>query len=427
MSILPDHPDRYALANELHARPFPEVEAPCQAIYFATSHDGDAARARAHLIDLLDRFGADHPPPGASHYYGPLGRNLLKWELHSEFVTYTLFVDQGKGQPFSGDLMTAFPADWLAAIKGQVITSAEVWINREKTAEDVENRLQDDIKNWFVGESLAAAYMVDRNTVVVGDFRIDAAGHMRFVVIGIGDVGARRIGRVVQRVLEVETYKSMAMMTLPVARKVSAEAAVLDAELSRVAHQMTDEKAKPDQTLDRLLAVSAKVELLASEAAFRFSAGRAYRAIVDQRIKVLREDRILQRQLFSEFMMRRFDPAMRTCEAAEKRLDDLSEHAARAAELLSTRVSVAAGEQNRELLESMNKRAALQMRLQETVEGLSVVAVSYYAVNLLVYLLGPWIKSAGLDKTLLAGILVLPVMGAVWLLVRRIKARVGKG
>ncbi|NOX72431.1 MAG: DUF3422 domain-containing protein [Alphaproteobacteria bacterium] len=427
MSILPDHPDRYALANELHARPFPEVDAPCQAIYFATSRDGDAAKSRAHLLDLLDRFGADHPAPGASHYYGALGRNLLKWELHSEFVSYTLFVDQGKGQPFSGDLMTAFPADWLAAIDGQVITSAEVWINREKTAEDVENRLQGDIKNWFVGESLAAAYMLDRNTAVVGDFRIDEAGHMRFVVIGIGAVGARRMGRVVQRILEIETYKSMAMMTLPVARKAAAEAAVLDAELTRVARQMTDEKAKPDQTLDRLLAVSAKVELLASEASFRFSAGRAYRAIVDQRIKVLREDRILQRQLFSEFMMRRFDPAMRTCEAAEKRLDDLSEHAARAADLLSTRVSVAASEQNRQLLESMNKRAALQMRLQETVEGLSVVAVSYYAVNLLVYLLGPMLKPVGLDKALLAGLLVLPVMGAVWLLVRRIKARVGKG
>ncbi len=427
MSILPDHPDRYALANELHARPFPEVNTPCQAIYFATSRDGEGDQARAQLLDLLDRFGADHPPPQASHYYGPLGRNLLKWELHSEFVTYTLFVDQGKGQPFSGDLMAAFPSDWLARVNGQVITSAEVWINREKTVQDVESRLLGDIKNWFVGESLAAAYMLERNAAVVGDFRIDEAGHMRFVVIGIAGVGARRMGRVVQRVLEIETYKSMAMMTLPVARKVAAEAGVLDGELAQIARQMTNEKAAPNQTLERLLAVSAKVELLASEASFRFSAGRAYRAIVDQRIKVLREDRILERQLFSEFMMRRFDPAMRTCEAAEKRLTDLSQHAVRAADLLSTRVSVAASEQNRQLLESMNKRAALQMRLQETVEGLSVVAVSYYAVNLLVYLALPWAKPLGLEKSWLAAGLVLPVMAAVWYLVRRIKARVGKG
>jgi len=229
----------------------------------------------------------------------------------------------------------------------------------------------------------------------------------------------------VQRVLEIETYKQMAMLTLPVARKVFAEVGVLETELSSISKAMADKKANPDKTLDRLLEVSAEVEVLSAAAAFRFSAGRAYGAIVDQRVKVLSEDRILQRQLFSEFMMRRFDPAMRTCQAAEKRLEDLSQRAARAAELLGTRVSVAGAEQNRQLLESMNKRAALQMRLQETVEGLSVVAVSYYAVNLLVYLLAPLTKHYVEDKTVLAGILVLPVMLAVWLMVRRIKARVG--
>jgi len=169
---------------------------------------------------------------------------------------------------------------------------------------------------------------------------------------------------------------------------------------------------------------TAEVEVLSAASAFRFSAGQAYRAIVDQRVKVLREERILERQLFSEFMMRRFDPAMRTCEAAEERLEHLSERAARAAELLGTRVSVAAAEQNRQLLESMNKRAALQMRLQETVEGLSVVAVSYYAVNLLSYFLSPLLKTWISDKTTLTGLLVLPVIAVVWLMVRRIKARV---
>jgi len=103
----------------------------------------------------------------------------------------------------------------------------------------------------------------------------------------------------------------------------------------------------------------------------------------------------------------------------------LSEHAARASELLGTRVSVDATAQNHQLLQRMNQRAALQMRLQETVEGLSVVAVSYYAVNLLVYLLAPFAKNLVSDKTVLAGMLVPPVMLVVWLMVRRIKARVG--
>ena len=425
MRILNDHPSRYELANELHARPFPEISGPGQAIFFAATIDTGSDAARAHLLALLDRFGAAHPPPGSNHYYGALGRNLLKWELHSEFVTYTLFTEGDAPEAFTSDLMSGFPEDWLAQTEGAVITSAQVRIEREKTAEDVKVRLNGDIRSWFVGESLAAAYVLDKNAVLAGDFRIDEAGHVRFAVIGLGNVGARRIGRVVQRVLEVETYKSMAMMTLPVARNVFAEAEVLDAELAEISATMTDDKASPDKTLDRLLDVSAKAEALSTAASFRFSAGRAYRAIVDQRIKVLREGRILERQLFSEFMMRRFDPAMRTCEAAEKRLETLSAHAARASELLGTRVSVAAAEQNRQLLESMNKRAALQMRLQETVEGLSVVAVSYYAVNLLAYLLGPLAKPFGADKSTLTAMLVLPVLGVVWLMVRRIKARVG--
>jgi len=425
MSILKDTPQRYALSNELHARPFPEITGQGQALYMALTLPGGAEVARAQLIDLLDKFGADHPTPNASHYQAALGRNRLKWELHSEFVTYTLFLDAVADTPFSTDLTGAFPEGWLRAVTGEVITSVRVRIEHEKTGAAVEKRLASEIGNWFVGESLAAAYMLDRNVVSVGDFRIDEAGHVRFAVIGVGNVGTRRIGRVVQRILEIETYKQMAMMTLPVARNVFAELSKLEAELTSISQTMTDKASNPDKTLDRLLEVSAEVEVLSANAMFRFSAGRAYRAIVDQRISVLREERVLERQLFSEFMMRRFDPAMRTCEAAAKRLDDMSERAARAAELLSTRVSVAGAEQNRQLLESMNRRAALQMRLQETVEGLSVVAVSYYAVNLLIYLLAPVTKHYVGDKSTLAGLLVLPVMAVVWLMVRRIKARVG--
>jgi len=427
MSKLKDHESRYQLANELHARPFPEIPGPGLALFFAASLDQGATGARADLLALLDRHGADHPAPGANHYYGTLGRDRLKWELHSEFVTYTLFTDAGDKGGFALGFGAGFPEAWQNVVSGRVITSARVLIQRDADAAAVESRMATDIRPLFVQESFAAAYVLDRNAVIAGDFRIDASGHMRFLVIGLGDISARRMGRIVQRVLEVETYKAMSMLTYPVARAVFSDGNALDARLSEIARNMTDSTAEARQTLDRLLAVSAEVELLSSDASYRLSAGRAYRALVAQRIRVMREERILGAQLFSEFMMRRFDPAMRTCEAAEKRLEDLSLRAARASRLLSTRVGVLAAEQNRQLLESMNRRAALQMRLQETVEGLSVVAVSYYAVNLLSYLLGPLVKHWVHSKSLLSGLLVLPVMLVVWLLIRRIKARVGKG
>lgn len=425
MNSLKDHDQRYDLANELHARPFPEIGKAGQAIYFALTNPDGSEEARRALFNLLDRFGESHPAPGANHHYGKLGRHRVKWELHSEFVTYTLFSEDADTAPFSDDMMGLFPSDWLDSLAGEVLSAIQVRIEFVDNDLDVKERLQKEASKWFVGESLAAAFVLDGNAAIAGDFRIDESGQVRFAVFGIGSIGKRRMGRVVQRLLEIETYKSMAMLTLPVARRVFSDVGRLDEELSDIARDMSDKDANPEQTLDRLLEVSAKVEVLSATSTFRFSAGRAYHAIVDQRIEVLRESRILDRQLFSEFMMRRFKPAMRTCDAAEKRLVDLSERAAKAADLLGTRVSVARADQNRKLLESMNKRAALQMRLQETVEGLSVVAISYYAINLLLYLLQPLSKPF-IDKTLLAALLVVPVLVIVALMIRRVKSRVAE-
>ena len=224
--------------------------------------------------------------------------------------------------------------------------------------------------------------MVDGEAVIAADFRIDEHGHSRLFVLARPEIGRRRLGRIVQRLLEIETYKCMAMLTLPLAREVAGAVARIDRELSAVVAGMAAETGHEAETLDRLLKMSAEIEHLASTSAFRFGAAGAYEAIVNQRIQVLREERIGGRQLFEEFMIRRFDPAMRTCRSAKERLAELSARAERAANLLRTRVDVANQAQNVEVLRAMDRRAAMQLRLQETVEGLSVVAISYYAVNL---------------------------------------------
>src|SRR6056297_632976 len=128
MPPIADHPLRYAMANELHARPFPTVETPSRAAYLAIKPADNAAGRdrgadRAHLIDLLDRFGAQHPQPDATHYFGKIGKHLLKWESHTEFVTYTIF---GKGlaeRPFDAETFKVFPEDWLDAAPGTRVTS----------------------------------------------------------------------------------------------------------------------------------------------------------------------------------------------------------------------------------------------------------------------------------------------------------------
>lgn len=426
---LADHPERFNLANELHARPFPELNAPCRAAHLAikpphNAADRDRALDFAHLIALLDRYGAPHPPPGASHYSGNLGRGFLKWEMHTEFVTYTIFADQVSERPFSGENFALFPADWLASAPGAVVTSCLVRVE-SGGPDDLEPRLSGDVLQWFVPESLAISRVVDGEAVIAADFHIDENRHTRIAVFAVPGIGSRRLGRIVQRLLEIETYKSMAMLTLPVARSVAGTVARLDTALSDIVADMAKGGGEEAETLDRLLKISAEIEHLSSTSAFRFGAAGAYEAIVNQRIAVLREERIGGRQIFAEFMTRRFDPAMRTCRSARERLQELSGRAERAANLLRTRVDVENQAQNSQVLHQMAKRAAMQLRLQETVEGLSVVAISYYAVTLGTYLLGPLVEPIGIEKSHLSALLVIPVAFGVWMMVRRVRARLG--
>ncbi|MEM6407897.1 MAG: DUF3422 domain-containing protein [Pseudomonadota bacterium] len=435
MPPIEDHPLRYELANELHARPFPSLKAPCKAAYLAIKQPVDASARdreadRAHLIALLDRYGAAHPKPGATHWFGQLGRYELKWESHTEFVTYTLFGDGVPERAFDGSVFEAFPDDWLREAPGVRMTSALVRV----IPHPGEDKVFDVLGDWFVPESLACSRMLDDSVTVAGDFRIDENGHMRFAVFASEECGPRRLGRVVQRVCEIETYKTMSMLGLSRVRGMGGELTKIDETLTHIMTNLNSEMnggpAKPampaDQALESLLNVSAELEALAAKSSYRFAATRAYEAIVNQRIDVLREENFRGLQKFGEFMARRFEPAMRTVMANEERIKAMSARATRASDLLRTRVDVERSAQNQSLLESMDKRADLQLRLQKTVEGLSVVAISYYAVNLVLYMAQPLGDAAGLSKLVLTALLTPIVILGVWWMVRRIRDKMEK-
>ena len=422
MPPIPDHPLRYAMSNELHARPFPTVTAPSEAVYLALKPARNAAARdreadRAHLILLLDRFGAQHPQPGATHWFGQLGKHQLKWESHTEFVSFTLFVEGLSDRAFDPLTFDCFPTDWLDAAPGTRITSALIRI--EVAPDDA--AVSDKAEAWFVPESLALSSVLDGQLIIGADFRIDPAGHMRLAVFARPDTGERRIGRVVQRLCEIETYKTMSMLGLARAHDLGPRLGALDGQLQALMADMTGAMAAPADTLHALLSISAELENIVAQTSFRFGATEAYETIVNQRIEVLREQRFGGRQTFAEFMMRRFDPAMRTVKSTERRLAAMSDRALRAGDLLRTRVDVERSAQNQELLASMDRRADLQLRLQRTVEGLSVVAISYYAVNLVGYLVGPLAERFHISKPLEMAIITPLVILAVWGMVRRIR------
>ena len=424
MPLIQDHPMRYKLANELHARPFPSFSAPGTIAYLAIKQpqhavSRDREQERLDLIALLDRFGTPHPQPGATHFFGDLGRHKLKWEQHTEFVTYTLFSNELSERAFDATVFEAFPKDWLAQLEGVCITSASIRIERRSADEDIAQHLRD----WFVPESLAVSYVLDNAAIVAADFRIDELGHHRIAMFVDPSTGERRIGRIIQRLCEIETYKTMSMLGFSRARSMQARMSEIDAQLSDLMVKMSNADIPAEGTLNSFLHVSAELENMSAQSAFRFGATWAYQAILNQRIEVLREERFMGRQTFYEFMMRRYDPAMRTVKSTETRLSAMADRAMRAGELLRTKVDVERSAQNQAVLKSMDQRADLQLRLQKTVEGLSVVAISYYAVSLVGYVIYPLADMFQVTKGMLTAAITVPVVLAVWYLVRRIRAK----
>jgi len=425
MTPIQDHPLRYALANELHARPFPVAQAPCTVIFLAIKKPVEAvARDKgedmAHLTDLLDRHGAPHPQPGATHYAGQIGRHWLKWEQHTEFVTYSAITQNVSERAFDPADFEVFPQDWLMSSPGQRITSVMLRVIERQEDDAVKAALSD----WFEPESLAVSRVLDDAAICASDFRIDPAGHMRFALFVTKGTGRRRVGRIIQWFCEIETYKAMSMLGFARVKQLMPRIGALDGQLIELMGQMTDNAAHPDDLLPKLLSTSIELETLSARCSFRFGATGAYEAIVNQRIEVLREKRFEGRQSFADFMMRRYEPAIRTVKSTERRLQTLSDRAIRAGDLLRTRVDVERSAQNQALLTSMDRRADLALRLQHTVEGLSVVAISYYAVSLVSYLLYPATK-AGISKGMLTAAITIPVVMAVWFAVRKIRRKLG--
>jgi len=424
MPPIEDHPLRFRLTNELHARPFPSVNAPCTACFLAIKHPENGAGRdrgadRAHLTALLEHYGAPHPEPGATHYSGSIGRHTLKWESHTEFVTFMTFTKGLSSRPFDPADFEVFPEDWLAQAPGARITSALIRIAPWRSDEAI----REEIADWFVPESVAVARVLDDAAVIAADFRIDPAGHQRFAITVAPSTGQRRIGRIVQRLCEIETYKTMSMLGFSRAKEMAPRMGEIDQELGQLTGDMTTGAKPPEETLERLLSVSSELEGMLARASFRFGATGAYESIVRRRIEVLREERFEGRQTFAEFMLRRYEPAMRTVRSSQSRLGAMADRAMRAGELLRTRVDVERSAQNQKLLESMDRRADLQLRLQKTVEGLSVVAISYYAVSLGGYLLYPLAPGLGVSEGMITAAITLPVLGLVWWLIRSIRSR----
>jgi uncharacterized membrane-anchored protein len=432
--LLPDDDgQRATLHNEVHARPSARIRLPALVIYVAVLNDGVTREQEcAHLRRLpglqdlgLERLQGNFLRLRFEGY-------TVKWERHTEFTRYSIV----QPLPAHGQLGASDPEllsglvvapQWLREIPGRVIAAIKLAMVHGDLATPEATMVQ--ARRWFGDHTVVASVLGNNgHSWAVTDFALRDSGFERMLVVAPPGTSETRAGRISQRLLELETYRLMALRGLPVAKALGPVLAQAEAQLADITARLESKAESEQALLDTLISLAARVERATAEHVYRFSATRAYDTLVRQRLVELREQAVSGTQTLGEFLQRRLSPAIATVAATEQRLVSLSERVSRTSDLLRTRVDIATEEQNQQLLEKLTRGQALQLRLQTTVEGLSIAAISYYVVSLLVYGVKA-VKAAGvhIDVEIATGALIPLVLWGVWRTTRRIHQKLHAG
>ncbi|MDH3998215.1 MAG: DUF3422 domain-containing protein [Desulfuromonadales bacterium] len=421
------HPLREQLYNELHIRPFHAISTPQHVSYLAIrAQKAEQDQALELLRQLCERFNVPAPELKAAGFRENFGDFTLQWERHVEFYSLTIMQPcPAEDDPFRHTALELLPGDWLAAQPGEVVAAFHIAVVGADCPMD-----EEALQRYFEGHRRISISQVKQGKATLHSaFRLHEDGFGRFLICdrGLSNV---RMGRLVRRLIEVETYRLFTMLALPLAKQIAPQLVEMDQQLASFLTELPKIENSEDERdlLLKLSQLEARLETWRTRTNRRFSGAKAYHEMVQDRLGRIAEEKVEGFTTLGEFMRRRLDPALRTCVSVQSWMDDLSQRIKRASDLLRTRANLNLQEQNRSLLAAMNRRSRLQFRLQETVEGLSVVAISYYLVGLLKHLFSALpLASWGVDKAVAVGVSVpLVLIGVLWL-TRRIKHRLIKG
>ncbi|WP_428355295.1 DUF3422 family protein [Methyloprofundus sp.] len=376
-----NHAQRFALHNEIHARPPVSLKLPVSASHLAiTFSDQEKQQEHVHLANLCQRFAINPPQKDARHFIASCDNFLLHWEQHGEFSTYCFYVNSVNiKDPFAKPALAFAPIDWLDKLAGQTIVAAHAVIMPANQQQQVD---PETLSAYFAGNAIVGSKMTGEDAMAFTDFRIHNDGFSRFIIFD-KKLQSQQAGRLLQRLFEIEVYRVMALLALPIAQQLAPKVNESEQRLSDITTAMAQPKCNDTVLLDNLTQLAAEVESHISHSQFRFWAAQAYYKIVEQRITDIREIKIQGIQTIGEFLTKRLQPAIMSCKTTSQRFDSISERISNASQLLRTRVDISIERQNQALLTSMDLRAKIQLRFQETVEGLSIVAITTYIISLL--------------------------------------------
>ena len=430
-----DESQRMVLHNEIHTRPSATFKLPSLIVYVAVLNAGVSSLEEcAHLQLLPGHQDLDTERMQGNFLQLQCQGYKVIWERHTEFTRYTI-VQALPGHAGWGSQLPELSSQvatgkaWLSSIPGKTITAIHLaMLNEGMDDEDAFFKA----KSWLgegtvIGSKMGRTSENQSHSHLMTNLRIGADGFERILVLASPQTSENRSGRIAQRLLELETYRIMSLLSLPIAKKLSAKLMQTEIQLVDITKRLEKKIVSDELLLNDLASLSAEVESITAENSYRFSAARAYDAIVRERISEMREHPLSGIQTVGEFMQRRLAPALATVNATSERLAALSQRLARATALLRTRVDIATEAHNQALLEKLTRGQALQLRLQSTVEGLSIAAISYYVVSLALYL-GKAMKAAGLNinPEMLAGFSTPVVLFVSWKLIPRIHRNLKK-
>nr|WP_314256795.1 DUF3422 domain-containing protein [uncultured Devosia sp.] len=407
-----DHPYRQAILAEVHARPIDIVPEACRVrrlVFVMPSVPG----AMMHVFQAFEAFciAAGHPAPmhSSRQYSFETESNHVTWEFHTEFVTLTWrsTLDDWENWP------EAIGLDVLA--EGQLIGAMRIDVTTDTT-------VPDKLVPGFNLPSLCLADIENGNGQVATDFVPDAEHFTRFE-LAAGRLTVLRRSIVVRRLLEVETYRTMALLGLPLAREVAGDLRGMEFQLTSLVESMSaaTSPAAVQQSLSGLHALSVRSGQLSERLGYRFAAGQAYGEILRMRLANLRENSTVRGSTLTHYVGNRVDPGLATCAAMEKRLTVVSDKIERAIGLLDVRIGVDIQMQNAAVLDSIAQTARSQFLLQRTVEGLSTIAISYYLLGIVGYLLAGPLEELHWEKNMTLSVAAPFVVLAAWLMARGIR------
>lgn len=432
-----DHAERHRLNDELHARP-PVALWPNEHVLYLALVETAGKRLQEEVLirDLCDSLGGSSCPllqgnniefdVPVSQTEDPQSGNALrfrvKYERHSEFSSWWFFQQTASNDIHQTTEFVCDLAQWINRLPGKLLVALNIRVCQVDAFPSVH-----DIAPYFTGNTVVGGLIAHESGAAYTDFRIDGSGRSRMLFLN-RNMGSRQAGRQLQGLVEIETYRMMALLALPDVQDAFPLLSREEQALIEVSRQLAStSNGDEDQSRDLILQqeisrISSAIEALSSRTQFRLSASDAYFELVNKRIADLNESNLSGIQGFGEFMERRLLPAMKTCRTFAQRIRETSHRVSRISQLLQTRVEIARETQNSQLLASMEKRSKHQLHLQQAVEGLSIVAISYYGIGIAGYVFKA-MKTMGLlqDVELATGIATPLILLSVAFLTRKIR------